>query len=162
MRQEWRERVHYPSSVEHVQVLSLVKRHAGGEACLFYALCVYIYAKYDCPWSIRSHCKFCPAANITCNSEHIVMWNVPVCKCQCILCWSWEGVWIGGGITDFISAIDAFHWWGQRGQRWRELPTWRLLRVQKTGLGPYLTFELLPKFLNIYSLDSGCDLKNKL
>lgn len=28
----------------------------------------------------------------------------------------------------------------------------------KKGLGPYLTFELPQKFLNIYSLDSGCDL----
>lgn len=111
--------------------VSLVKRQVGGEARPVNAARVCIYAKYIGD-SLHGHAvKICTAAKVTRNSERIMAWNVPVCEGQRVLSRSWEAVRIGGGVTHLIGAIDVFHWWGHRGQRGRELPSWRLLRVHK-------------------------------
>lgn len=59
------------------------------EKLIFFCCLCVIYVKYDKQYgqTVKS------VVNITTrDSEHITMWNVPVCESQCVLCRPWKSV----------------------------------------------------------------------
>lgn len=140
--------------MEHVQMLSLLKRACFTRAC--FTRCLGLRPRPIWLWGfIGSRYKFCPVANI--NTRQ---WTHREVKCTCVQMPVHSVLVLGGSPNwGWYHRFHQCRWWfplvGSPGSKVTRAPLLETPACAKKGY----TLQLKPKCLNIYSLGSSRDWK---